>query len=151
MLARQFSWESSTVHSTKNSSSQLPTTGWLLLLQMLLTPIPSPPMSLLIKPPGVISSRCVSNYDECCFWQHHHHYNPRIQICQPQQINGQLPRPIVPVLPDFNDTATATAYTTGIRGLSKINDTATATAYTTAQILTVQAAKDQTKPDLRPA
>ncbi|KAK7372182.1 hypothetical protein VNO80_05553 [Phaseolus coccineus] len=35
--------------------------------------------------------------------------------------NGQVPRPILPVLPAFNDTATATAYTAGIRGLSKIN------------------------------
>jgi len=34
--------------------------------------------------------------------------------------NGQVPRPILPVLPAFNDTATATAYTAGIRGLSKI-------------------------------
>ncbi|TKY56532.1 Laccase-3 protein [Spatholobus suberectus] len=34
--------------------------------------------------------------------------------------NGQVPRPILPALPAFNDTATATAFTAGIRGLSKI-------------------------------
>ncbi|MED6185782.1 Laccase-3 [Stylosanthes scabra] len=34
---------------------------------------------------------------------------------------GPAPRPILPALPAFNDTATATAYTSGIRGLSKIN------------------------------
>lgn len=34
---------------------------------------------------------------------------------------GQSSRPILPALPAFNDTATATAFTGGIRGLSKIN------------------------------
>ncbi|XP_057725803.1 laccase-3-like [Arachis stenosperma] len=34
---------------------------------------------------------------------------------------GPAPRPILPALPAFNDTATATAYTSGIRGMSKIN------------------------------
>ena len=33
---------------------------------------------------------------------------------------GPSPRPILPALPAFNDTATATAFTSGIRGLSKV-------------------------------